>query len=283
MSFDIEIAHVNHLMRKESAVDQKFVEDLAKKLGYKCHTLEYDVSKKAKELKISKEECGRNVRYEFFNSLLKKCGANKIAVAHNQTDNVETVVMNFLRGTGISGLTGMDYSNQNIIRPILNIKKQDIIDYLDSKNIEYVIDRTNSENFYTRNRIRNDLIKKIEKEYNPNFIDTTQRMIELNKQDEELIVECVDKEYEKMDVTNAKSTITIKTKEFIKLSSGLKYRIIRKILTELMGNISDIERIHIKDICKLIDNNITGKQYIIGKKFTVKVKTKNVIEFMKNK
>ena len=77
--------------------------------------------------------------------------------------------------------------------------------------------------------------------------------------------------------------ITINRKELAILSSGMKYRIIRKILTELLGNIQGIEKIHVSDISKLIDNNIKGKQYIIGNKFTVKIKTKNIIEFSKNK
>lgn len=283
LDFEMEIAHVNHLIRKEASDDQKFVEKLAKQFGYKCHTLECDVSKQSKKLKISTEECGRNVRYDFFNKLLLECKANKISVAHNQTDNVETVIMNFIRGAGISGLKGMDYYGQNIIRPMLNIKKEDIINYLNSKGIKYLIDRTNIENIYTRNRIRNDLIKKIEKEYNPNFLDTTQRMIELNKQDYKLIEECVNNEYEKLKMVFEDGKITINRKELAILSSGMKYRIIRKILTELLGNIQGIEKIHVSDISKLIDNNIKGKQYIIGNKFTVKIKTKNIIEFSKNK
>ena len=283
ITFDIIIAHINHGIRKEAIHDQEFVESLAGNLGYKCYSLEVNVSKIAEEQKISEEECGRNIRYEFFNKILKETGCNKIAVAHNKTDNVETVLMNFIRGAGISGMKGMDFKTKNIIRPMLNIKKDEILEYLEENSIEYVIDKTNSENIYTRNKIRNDLIKKIENEYNPNFLDTVTRMIEINKQDVELLEEYTNKEYEKLKKEKEENKITIYTnKEFLNESYGLKCRVIRKILIELLGNIQGIEKVHVDDICKLITNNITGKRYIIGNKFEIKIIKKNKVEFIKN-
>lgn len=283
IQFDIVISHINHGIREEAISDQKFVENLSKKLGYECYSLIVNVAKIAKEQKISEEECGRNIRYEFFNKILKKTGANKIAVAHNKTDNVETVLMNFIRGAGISGMKGMDFKTNNIIRPMLNIKKNEILEYLKENNIEYVIDKTNSENIYTRNKIRNDLIKKIENEYNPNFLDTVTRMIDINKQDLELLEEYTKKEYEKLRKEKEENKIIIYTnKEFLNESHGLKCRVIRKILNELLGNVQGIEKVHVDDICKLITNNITGKRYIIGNKFEVKIIKKNKVEFIKN-
>lgn len=281
--FDMIIAHINHGIREEAINDQKFVEDLAKRLGYKSYSLEVHVSKIAKEQKISEEECGRNIRYEFFNKILKETKSNKIAVAHNKTDNVETVLMNFIRGAGISGMKGMDFKVNNVIRPMLNIKKDEILEYLKENSIQYVIDKTNSENIYTRNKIRNELIKKIENEYNPNFLDTVTRMIEINKQDAELLEEYTNKEYEKMKKEREKNKITIYiNKDFLNESYGLKCRVIRKILNELLGNIQGIEKVHVDDICKLITNNITGKRYIIGNRFEVKIVKKNKVEFIKN-
>ena len=283
ITFDITIAHINHGIREEAKHDQEFVEELATKLGYKYYSLEVNVSKIAEEQKISEEECGRNIRYEFFNKILKEKGCNKIAVAHNKTDNVETVLMNFIRGAGISGMKGMDLKTNNVIRPMLNINKVDILEYLKENNIEYVIDKTNSENIYTRNKIRNDLIKKIEDEYNPNFLDTVTRMIEINKQDAELLEEYTNKEYEKLKKEKEQNKIIIyMNEEFLNESYGLKCRVIRKILNELLGNIKGIEKVHVDDICKLITNNITGKRYIIGNKFEVKIVKKNKVEFIKN-
>lgn len=283
IDFDIVIAHVNHMIREEAIIDQKFVENLADDLGYKCLVLTANVVEEAEKQKISEEECGRNIRYNFFNDLLKETNSNKIAVAHNQTDNVETVLMNFIRGAGISGMKGMDFVSCNIIRPMLNVKKTEILEYLKENNIEYVVDKTNSENIYTRNKIRNDLIKKIEDEYNPNFLDTVTRMIDINKQDYKLLEEYANKEYDKLKIEKDKNTIKVYTnKEFLNSSHGLKSRIVRKVLNELLGNLQCIEKIHVDDICKLITNNITGKRYIIGTKFEVKIIKKNVVEFNKN-
>lgn len=282
IDFDIEVAHINHMIREEASIDEDLVIKTSKEMGYECHVLKANIPLKVKEQKISEEECGRNIRYEFFEKLVKERGANKIAVAHNQTDNVETVIMNFLRGTGINGLTGMDYKYGNIIRPMLDIKKQDIIEILNKNNISYVIDKTNSENKYTRNRVRNDLIKKIEDEYNPNFLDTTKRMIELNRQDEELLMDYVEKEYEELDPKVQKCAIVINTKKFIEMQKAMQARIIRKILNELMGNIQGIEKIHVDDIIRLLKNNITNKKYVIGNKFTVTILRKNIAEFKLN-
>lgn len=282
IDFDIEVAHINHMIREEASTDENLVVNISKEMGYKCHVLKANIPLKVKEQKISEEECGRNIRYEFFEKLVKERGANKIAVAHNQTDNVETVIMNFIRGTGINGLTGMDYKYGNIIRPMLDIKKQDIIEFLNKNNISYVIDKTNSENKYTRNRVRNDLIKKIEDEYNPNFLNTTKRMIELNRQDEKLLMDYVEKEYEKLDPKVQKDTIVINTVKFIDMQKALQARIIRKILNELMGNIQGIEKIHVDDIMRLLNNNITNKKYVIGNKFTVTILKKNIAEFKLN-
>lgn len=282
IDFEIEVAHINHMIREQAADDEKMVREISNDMGYRCHVLKANIPIKAKEQKISEEECGRNIRYEFFEKLLKERKANKIAVAHNQTDNAETVLMNFIRGTGINGLSGMDYIYGNIIRPMLNIKKQKIIEFLEKHNICYAIDITNNENKYTRNRIRNDLIKKIENEYNPNFLETIQRMIELNKQDEILIMDYVDKEYDKLSPKTKPNNIVINTIRFFEMSNACKCRIVRKILNELLGNIQGIEKVHVDDIVKLLNKNITNKKYIIGNKFTVTVIKKNVVEFKLN-
>lgn len=282
INFEIEIAHINHLIRKQAMTDEVLVKNVAQDMGYKIHVLSIDVPLKAKEQKISEEECGRNIRYEYFEKLLKEHKANKIVVAHNQNDNIETVMMNFIRGTGINGLTGMKYVYGHIIRPILDIKKQDILEYLDENNICYVIDKSNMENKYTRNRIRNDLIKKIEQDYNPNFTNVIQRMIELNRQDEILINDCVEKEVEKIDLVVGVDKIIINSSNFYNMSKAIKYRIIRKILTQLIGNIQGIEKIHIEDIDTLITKNIVNKKYIIGSKFTVTIAKENIVKFELN-
>lgn len=178
----------------------------------------------------------------------------------------------------------MDFEVGDIIRPILNLTKKEIVKYLEEEKIEYAIDKTNLENEYTRNRIRNDLIKKIENEYNPNFINTIARMIELNKQDESIIEMYMEEEYRKLEVivTKDSKSILINTKSMINLTDAVKYRLIRKVLEILLGNVKGIEKIHVVDICKLISKNIKGKKYIIGNKFTIEIIGKNMVDFKIN-
>ena len=280
--YDLQVAHINHKIREESGYDANIAKKMADKYNIDFHILEVDVVEEAKRLKIGTEECGRNIRYEFFAKVKENIGATKIAVAHNIGDNAETIMLNFIRGAGINGLSGMDYKNGEIIRPILNIDKQEILTYLEAQNIEYAIDKTNLTNDYTRNKLRNDLIKKIEKEYNPNFIRALHRMSQINKLDCEIINQAVNEQYSKLDIKKENNKIIINIPKFNENTLGMKYQLIRKILLELLGNVQGIEMIHVKDTCKLIEANVTGKKYILGDKYKVIIEKKNIAVFVNN-
>lgn len=282
IDYTLHVAHINHMIRKEAGFDAILARNLASKYGLDYHLLEVDVLSEAKRLKIGTEECGRIVRYEFFEQVKNKVLGTKIAVAHNAGDNAETIILNFLRGAGIKGLSGMDAKSNGIIRPILNINKKDILDYLARHEISYAVDKTNLENDYTRNKVRNDLINKIEQEYNPNIINALNRMATVNKLDSMIISEAVEQAYKSLNVKKQDGNIYVNTKEFNKNSTAMKYQLIRKIVSELCGNIQSVEMIHIKDVCKLIEASITNKQYILGNKFKVVIQKKNIAVFVNN-
>ena len=269
------------MIRKEAGHDENLARDMANRLGATFHLLQIDVESEAKRLKQGTEECGRNIRYEFFNQVKRTVNGTKIAVAHNAGDNAETIILNFIRGAGIVGLSGMDYMTNDIIRPILDISKGSIIEYLDENNIVYAIDKTNLENDYTRNKIRNDLIKKIENEYNPNIINALNRMAKINKYDNQIILEATKEAYDKLGVKKDNNGIQISTRRFNEYSEAMRYRLVRMILNELLGNVQNVEMIHVKDTCKLIESNVTGKQYILGNKYKVVI-NKNQALFINN-
>jgi len=264
--FEFIVAHVNHMIREEAGMDENLVREICAKNGIEIHVLTIDVLNEAKAQKISTEECGRNIRYEFFNKLIKDTGANKIAVAHNLGDNAETIFMNIIRGTGLSGLTGMDYSNGNVIRPMLNIDKKDILGYLDKNNISYAIDKTNYTNDYTRNYIRNELITRL-REINPNILNTIDRMKDNLKQDENVLNKYTKTLAEQIILKKEDNELLLNVKLFKMKDEEIKPRIIRYILNELLNTLQGIEQVHIEDICELFNKCITGKKYIIGKKF----------------
>lgn len=166
----IYAAHLNHGLRGDDAdSDEKFAAEICRNLSVPFFSKKTDVALFAKENNISEEEAGRICRYDFFDYLTKKHKIDKVATAHNLNDNIETVVMRFLRGTGVSGLGGIPYKNGNIIRPLLDITRSEIEKYLHEKGIGFVTDKTNLETLYFRNKIRLELLPEIKEKYNPNF------------------------------------------------------------------------------------------------------------------
>jgi tRNA(Ile)-lysidine synthase len=181
--------HVNHKIRPGAAErDQRFVEDLCHNLGVECHVKEVYVESLAREWGISDEEAGRRVRYDFFNEIAGPNG--KIATAHNRNDNAETVMMRFMRGTGLHGLTGIPYRRDNIIRPILDVSRNEIEEYLEEIGQAYITDETNLQPIYTRNKIRLNLIPEIQKEFNPNFVDTLANNISNYRDEDDFMLQC---------------------------------------------------------------------------------------------
>lgn len=166
----LALAHINHLYRgAEADRDENFVRDLGEKNGIQVFVKRKSMELMAKEEKITLEEAGREIRYSFFDEVLEKINGNKVALAHNLDDQVETFLFRLIRGSSLEGLEGINDRRDKYIRPINEIYKSEIIDYLDTNNIPYVVDSTNLENDYTRNSIRLDLIPFIEKRYNPKF------------------------------------------------------------------------------------------------------------------
>lgn len=173
--YGIEIGamHINHMIRGEEANnDEKFCRKLCLQLGVDYHTVKRNVPSFAKTNKISIEEAAREVRYKELLKVQKKFSYNKIATAHNCSDNAETIFLNLIKGTGLKGLSGIPIRRENIIRPILSISKDEILEYLKKSNVEYLIDKTNLSNIYERNMIRNEMFPLIKKHLNPKIEQT---------------------------------------------------------------------------------------------------------------
>ncbi|MDE5671118.1 MAG: tRNA lysidine(34) synthetase TilS, partial [Eubacterium sp.] len=168
-SLTLKAAHIEHGIRgQESLEDCNFVEEYCKKSGIECFTLHINAADEAKKAGLGVEEYSRNRRYEFFNSI----ACDKIATAHNLSDNIETLIFRLVRGTSVKGLCGIPSFREKIIRPLLNITGKEIRNYLDERNISYCVDSTNSSNEYSRNHIRNNIIPlfaKINESYEAAF------------------------------------------------------------------------------------------------------------------
>lgn len=190
--YDCIAAHCNfHLRGDESNCDEKFVRKLCSNNNIKLIVKDFDVESYKKEHKCSTEMACRELRYEWFENERKNNDCEYIAVAHHSDDQVETIFLNLLRGTGVKGLTGMSSINGNIWRPLLNVSKNKILGYLKGKKQDYVTDSTNLECEYKRNKIRNIVLPTI---YH-NFSGSKDRILYTAKnlkKDFDLISELID-------------------------------------------------------------------------------------------
>ncbi len=247
-------AHVNHGIRgSEAARDEEFAKAFSASLGIECFTLNTDIPSYASANKLSEELAGRQIRYEFFKKLQKEHGINKISTAHNKNDNAETLIMNFMRGSSINGLCGIPYKRDDIIRPLLDVSREDIERYCGENGLAYVTDSTNFTDGYTRNKIRHILIPLIQREFNSNFINTVTENAVMIKEDTAYIEKYADMAYK--DIVNNGS---VKINELLKLDMPLQRRVIRHMLKYAYTSLNDISAGYVNDILTLIGKN-SGK------------------------
>lgn len=275
--FEIYVAHINHMIRKEAEDDEIYVQQYCEKNNIQCFVKRVNVQEIANIEKIGTEEAGRNIRYEFFEEVLQKVGANKIAIAHNKNDKIETIVMNLLRGSGLSGLKGIEpIRGQRIIRPLIECERQEIEQYCEQYKLEPRIDKTNFENDYTRNKIRNIVIPYIKSEFNPNIIETMDRLSQVATEESNYIELQVEKIYQKLLIERNQNQIILKLKEFNQQEKVIKNRLILLVVRELMGSTQRIEKVHIEDIIKLCNNNVGNKFLTPNKNIKFLVKDKRI-------
>ena len=262
-NFKIYLVHINHLLRGEDAdSDENFSFEYAKKNNLEIFIKRIPVKEIAKEVGKTLEEVGREERYKFFSEIYEKVRATKIATAHNKDDQIETFLFRLIRGTSLQGLEGIKIKNNNVIRPISEIYKKDILKYLNKNEIQYKIDKTNFENEFTRNSIRLDLIPFIEERYNIKFKDKIFSLIKEireNNQNNSLNLS---------DYTDSENRIILEKTKFLSNFD-------KKNLLSLFLNKKNIEvnRNKIDEISSLIKSNGTkkidlDKSYRIVKDYT---------------
>lgn len=277
IKFTFTVCHINHGIRKEAIEDEKYVEGMCKQYNIPYFVKKENVLEKAEQEKVGTEEMGRKVRYAFFSKIQKQVGANKIATGHTKNDLGETVMMNLLRGTGLSGLKGIEAIRDNLyIRPLIECKREEIEEYCEENKLNPKIDRTNFENIYTRNKIRNELIPYLEKEFNPNIIESVARMAGIIQEEDKYLEQITKQAYEEMLISKDNKEIVLDLKKFNTLDLVIKNRIVLYTITMLFGTSSGIEKKHIEDIIKLCANNIGNKFLIPNKKIKILVQKQKI-------
>lgn len=257
LGIEIAAAHINHSLRDTAQRDMEFCKKLCKSKGVDFFCTTIDVKNGAKLAKKSEELYARQARYDFFESL----GFTKIATAHNKNDAAETILHNFMRGSSIRGLSGIPYKRGNIVRPLLDIKKEEILEFCHENGYEYMTDETNFEPIYTRNKIRLDLIPEIEEKFNPAFVDVVAKNAQLFLEDSEYLDALAEKEYKG----------EIKVSDFKKLENPIKRRIIEIHIKASSGSTQNLSSAYIEDILELLQRAQTGKRIDLPNGFCARI------------
>ncbi len=257
--FSLYIVHVEHGLRgQESIEDSLFVKDICEKEGLPFTLFSCHLSKEAEKRKCSLEEAGRILRYEAFEQVLKKEGANKIAVAHNSNDRGETMLFNLFRGSGLKGLSGIPPVRDHIIRPLLCVSREEIEKYLLEKGMSFRSDYTNYENTYTRNKIRNTIIPYVEREVQSKVLEHLNEVCQIAEETEQYLSKEADRAFSVCTVRKD-DQIEINLTSFQSFENIIQTYVIRLCIEQLAGRLKDIGKIHIHDIIGLSDKAVGKK------------------------
>lgn len=288
LSLRIGIAHINHCLRQQdSDKDADFVASLADKFDLPFYIAKKDVYKYHIQKKLSIEEAAREIRYTFYYQIAGKNRFNKIALGHTCNDNAELVLMYMLRGSGPLGLSGIPPVRDSkkgymIIRPLSGLTRSQILDFLTLNDIKYVIDKSNQDTEYLRNKIRHNLIPELKKIYNPKIIETLSRLANILRSENKWINDVVDPIFEK--------TISYVKDDVIALSVSLlknthiaaQRRIIRKAIERIKGNLKRITFLHIDSAIRLLENGQADKKIDLPDRIRIK-RSNDFILFSKEK
>jgi tRNA(Ile)-lysidine synthase len=263
-------AHLNHLIREKDAVlDAAFARKISKKLKVPFISEEFDVPSFAIQKKLNLEDAARRVRYEFLERAAVKFGANKIAVAHNADDNIETLLMRMIRGTGMKGMEGIPPVRDKIIRPLIGTYRVDIEKYLRSKKIIPRIDKSNFETKYMRNRIRKELIPALENN-NRNIKELLLQIIASANRIHGFMEEQAKKILDGITVLGSGEGLGLDAKKFSDVAPSLKGEVLRLAIELVRKDLSDISFVHIQSIIenagkKRAELDLPGAYVLINK------------------
>ncbi len=274
LNIKVAAAHLNHMIRgAEADRDEAYAAELCTKLSVPFFAERVNVPEISQKYGISEELAGRNARYEFLKRICAEKGYNKIATAHNRNDRAETLLMRIIRGTGIDGLASIKYKREDgVIRPILDIERYEIEKYCTENNLSYCHDSTNSDNEYTRNRIRNELIPFLEEKFNPSIIDSLCVLSENSVEDAEFINGYAERLYRRINSPMPKRKPVLLDIESLKIiQDSIKNRIIRLAAKDAMGENYSLDRIHIDSVIALADKT-TGAKAELPKGLVVSIK-----------
>ncbi|MBW2340133.1 MAG: tRNA lysidine(34) synthetase TilS [Deltaproteobacteria bacterium] len=253
LKISLVVAHLDHGLRpREDEKETQFVSNLASRLNL---DLAYEkASNVTKAPGTSVEEKARGVRYEFFEKVLAEHNAQKVALGHNMNDQAETVLMHLLRGSGPTGLSGIPPVRGNrFVRPLIQVTRDEIHAYLKQQDIPFMVDSSNLEKRYLRNKMRLELIPAL-LGYQPRLVQHLGELASLCREENQFMEEEARKGFERVTLDSSKNAIDLSIASLQDLPFPLQYRIIRQAIKQIRGNLRRIDIRHIKAIMDLANN-----------------------------
>jgi tRNA(Ile)-lysidine synthase len=240
LNLSLFAAHINHQIRGEEAErDEKFCREFCGKLKIPLFVKRFDVKRYARRKRISLEEAGRVIRYRFLEEMRNKKGLDFIALGHNATDNCETMLLSLIKGKGLSGIAGIPEKRERIIRPLIDLKSEEIDDFLKKNNIPYVFDTTNLSLSHPRNYLRH-LVLPFLREINPNLEETMRHTARI-LQEEDAYLKEVGAKLKENGVRKISGGYLIDKKIFLSYNFSVRRRVLKELFDDM--SYSDIERV----------------------------------------
>ena len=260
----LHVAHLNHCLRPEAAADADFVQQHAAHLGVPCTVERAEVPHFVQRWKLSVEAAARKARYQFYEAVSTEIGATKVALGHHQDDTAETVLMNLIRGSGSTGLKGIpSVRDIKFIRPLTGFTRQQIEAFLTSEGLVPRQDSTNSDTRYFRNRIRHELIPRLESDYNPNIKIGLSRTADvlgaeseyLDTVAQEALVTCRVRDPDRVKTLTTPESVVLDSAKFRQFHIAVQRRVLRVCFFEVSGSLDALSFTHCEAMLRLVGGN----------------------------
>ncbi|RJQ24568.1 MAG: tRNA lysidine(34) synthetase TilS [Peptococcaceae bacterium] len=283
LGISLHVAHLNHMMRGADAdADAEFVSDLAGSYGLPVTLKRFDVLAYQKATRLSIQVAAREARYCFFQEVVDQVGAKRVALAHHADDQAETILMNFLRGTGLAGLKGILLVRDDLyIRPFLGVRRREIEAFCQSEGVISRQDISNSKQVYTRNRIRLHLLPLLEKEYNPALVSSLVRLGNVCQAEEEYLEAQANSVFQEALMKLPDEGVRLSLSVIKNQPVALQRRVLRLGWQALTGSRQNLSFRHVEAALALVENGSTGS-YIVLPRGVKASKTYNSIDFLLN-
>lgn len=241
----IGVFHLNHGFRENASRDAQFVQEYAEKLNIPAQIETYDIMGFLSSSGESKQQGARKIRYQLLRNFAEANGYHCIALGHHGDDQAETVLMRILRGTGLHGLAGIPPRRGPFVRPLLNVYKEDIMQYCHDFEVPYVMDESNFEPIYLRNKIRQELLPLLAEQYNPEIMAQLVQLADLAREDE-LELKARAEQIARQHLQWRQGQVLFPRRVFAELSVAMQRRVLRLLLQAYKGNLLQISYSHIE-------------------------------------